>query len=157
MKTNKFYLIIIVALLCCNLVLVFFLLNGPQKGPNNRPMGGPGMHEPKRVIIDKLHFDDAQVMQYEEVIEAHFKSISDYDRQINGLKKTLYIQLKSPKEETNQSIILNQIGEIQEQIEQTHFNHFLEIKNICRPDQMDDFDALSEELVRLFNREKPPR
>jgi Spy/CpxP family protein refolding chaperone len=157
MKTNKFYLIIIVALLCCNLVLVFFLLNGPQKGPNNRPMGGPGMHEPKRVIIDKLHFDDTQIMQYEEVIKSHFEAIRGYDQQINELKKDLYIQLKKSDSVDSQSIIINKIGEIQQKIERKHFDHFLEIKKICRPDQMKDFDSLSEELVQLFDMKKPPR
>jgi len=48
------------------------------------------MHWPKRVIIDKLHFDDAQVMQYEEVIERTSNQISDYDRQLNGLENALY-------------------------------------------------------------------
>ena len=44
--------------------------------------------------------------------------------------------------------------EIQKEIEKTHFQHFLEIKALCRPEQIEDFNLLSEELARIFA--KPP-
>jgi Spy/CpxP family protein refolding chaperone len=161
MNTNRFYLIVIVALLCCNLVLVYFLISGshggPRNGPENRPMHGMNHVEPKRIIIEKLNFDKDQIFQYEELIKVHFRTIQDYDRTINELKKDLYIQLKDSSNIDSRMALINKMGDIQKQIEQTHFDHFLEIKELCKPEQIRKFNSLSEELVKLFNRNNPPK
>lgn len=63
MIKKKFYLMVSIALLCCNLILVFFLLQVPKINRNEGPIRR--QPNPKMVIIEKLHFDDNQVKAYE--------------------------------------------------------------------------------------------
>lgn len=66
----------------------------------------------------------------------------------------MYLQLKSTNSESESTDIFTKMCEIQKEIEKTHFQHFLEIKALCRPEQIEDFNLLSEELARIFA--KPP-
>ena len=152
MIKKKFYLMVSIALLCCNLILVFFLLQGPKINRNEGPMRR--QPNPKMVIIEKLHFDDNQVKAYEQLIDVHQNEIQQHDRAINDLKRQLYLQLKSANQETKSEELIAKMCEIQSEIERAHFQHFFEIRALCRPDQIDDFDSLSEELARILG--KPP-
>ena len=44
------------------------------------------------------------------------------------------------------------LADLQKQVESVHYAHFMDIKKICRPDQLSDFDKLTKELSRLFSR-----
>ena len=110
-----------------------------------------GRQKPKEIIIEKLHFDEAQQKDYAKLIKWHRGEITKLDGNIREAKNELYSQLLQP--ETNlkaKDSLISVINLNQKQIEQTHFKHFEDIKKLCHKNQMDDFNDLTEELGRIF-------
>lgn len=151
MEKQKLTTFSIIALLLLNLgTLGFLLVSGPKQG--HRPLHG--RPEPRAIIIEKLHFDAQQIEAYEQLIGEHRKKIDAIDEKIRDTKNSLYSLLNNNDSASKDSLILA-LGNYQKEIETTHFNHFADIKKLCKPNQISDFEELTEELSRLFS--KPPR
>ncbi|WP_165395961.1 periplasmic heavy metal sensor [Flavobacterium sp. J27] len=130
--------------------MLFHLSNGPKdfRGPRK---------EPKEIIIEKLHFDSKQIAQYEALIATHRNTINTLDSTIKKLKRELYATLIENETPTNKTDSLFQaITEKQMAIEKVHFNHFLDIKKICKEEQLADYENLTAELAKIFSN-KPPK
>lgn len=147
MEKTKLLTIAVIGLLVINLGTLGFLLMNGKEHPG--PRGG--RPQPKEIIINKLHFDAQQQQAYEKLIQWHRGEIDKLDGNIRQAKTELYAQLSQA--ETNvkakDSLILV-INSSQKQIEETHFKHFEDIKKLCHEDQLADFNALTEELSRIF-------
>jgi hypothetical protein len=151
MTKTRLLTIAVIGLLLVNLGILAFLF---FRQPAHPPMGGPGRsgpggEGPKKIIIERLHFDTEQAAQYEKLIVAHRKQISELGDQIRETKNSLYSTLSSTTQ-LNKDSLETRLGEIQKQIESTHYNHFADIKKLCKPDQLKDFNALTKELARFF-------
>ncbi|MGB5071333.1 MAG: hypothetical protein WBO28_10300 [Flavobacteriales bacterium] len=138
--------IAVVVLILLNVALVaFFASHG---GPPPRPVG------PKRIIIERLHFDTSQVNAFELAITAHQNQVQDQETEQKRLRNVLYALLQETDRNGADSIA-SAIGAVQARIELIHLKHFEAIEAICRPEQKADFTALSHELSQLF-RGPPP-
>ena len=152
----------VIGLLLLNIGIIGFLFfSRPNRNPevNHR--------KPKEFISEKLHFDANQIDKYESIIPIYKDKIDSLDAINRKLKSELYSQLKL--QVVNSAIkdsIINLFLANQKQIEEAHFKHFQDIKNICNPSQLEDFNALTQDLVKMFSnqnskphppREKPPR
>ena len=116
----------------------------------------PPMHSPKSIVVDKLHFDKEQVVKYDELIKQHSESISEIDNKIIALKNSLYKNLSNlENKEVTDSLFL-QIASNQTAIERLHYDHFLDIKKLCKPEQLEDYNALTNELAEIFGTKLPP-
>lgn len=146
MNKSTFYQIVIIALLMLNAFLMFKLYSGEPRMNRHSRMEGP-----RNRIIQKLNFDKSQVAEFEKMVKIHQKTIIEKDHEIMRLKKKILESLRTDSI-TDQSYLYNQIGELQAQIEAIHFNHFLEIKKMCRDDQLSDFEELSHRLAEHFSR-----
>ena len=110
------------------------------------------------MIIEKLHFDTNQQIEYGKLIQWHHGEITRLDDNIREAKNELYVQLN--QNETNvkrKDSLIAVINSNQKQIETTHFKHFEDIKKLCRPNQMDAFNKLTEELSQIFSRGQKTR
>lgn len=139
---------IAIGLLISNLILLSFLFHNKDKPPLREG--------PKKIIIERLHFDPKQIADYEKLIGGHRKKINEMDSLIIVTKNQLYAHLNS----NNQLLIdslQNKLGQFQIEIEKVHYNHFLDIKKLCRENQMDDFNALIKDLSHLFGRQHGPQ
>jgi periplasmic protein CpxP/Spy len=147
MEKTKLLTIAVIGLLLINFgALGFLFLNG--KG--HRPLHG-GRPEPKEIIIGKLHFDVNQQKEYTKLIEWHRGEITRLDDNIRQAKNGLYSQLSQAEVNTKaKDSLVAVINANQKQIEETHFKHFEDIKKLCHKGQLDDFNALTEELSRIF-------
>ena len=147
MSKMKLLSIAVIGLLLLNFgTLAFLFLNKPP----HPPMGpGPGGEGPKRIIIERLGFDKEQIAQYEKLIDGHRRTIRELDGEIRETKNNLYSTLSSGSQ-LNKDSLQTRLGEIQKQIETTHYNHFADIKKLCRPEQLKAFDELTKELARFF-------
>lgn len=144
-KTNLL-LILVGALVLLNLGLLTFLFLG--KGPAAHH-GPPHEGGPKNYIIEKLHFNEKQVQQYQELIHWHRSSVDARDHEIRESKKQLYSLLTTNNESAKDSII-TQINKLQREIEEIHYKHFKDIKELCTKEQQPYFEDLSRELSTLF-------
>jgi hypothetical protein len=142
----------VIALVILNFgILLFLFLSKGNEGPRGRKM-------PREIVIEKLHFDENQIIEYDKTILIHQKNIRDLDDSIRATKNELYQLLNSENIDNIQkdSLYLKLAG-FQKQIETTHFNHFLEIKKLCKKEQLSDYKNLTEELSKLFSHPRRPK
>jgi periplasmic protein CpxP/Spy len=153
MSKIKLLSVAVIGLLAINIAVVGFLL---LRKP---PMPPKGMHQaeekkgPKQIIIDKLHFDKDQVVAYEALIVVHRESVKELKDSISDTKNNLYQSLKTETFADKDSLI-NLLSALQTRIETIHYEHFAQIKNLCKPEQMGDFNKLTNELAFYFTTEK---
>lgn len=156
MEKQKLVTFSIIALLVINIgTLGFLLFSGPKKG--HFPPDG-GRPQPREIIIEQLNFDKKQQADYEVLIRQHRKQITATEDKIRDAKNELYLLLNSTSvDTTKKDSLVNVLGQYQKEIELIHFNHFNDIKKLCKPEQLHDFDSLTKELSRLFSKPHPPR
>lgn len=142
MNNNKFLKIAVVLLLILNVSTIsIIVLNG------GKPEG------PKDEIIEKLKFDSEQIEIYELLIVKHRLAIKNNKEQNKETKVKLYNLLKGEDYSLKTSLIAN-LEKLNTEIEHLNFNHFVDIKEICNPEQRDDFNKLTEELGKLFEKSR---
>jgi len=140
MNKSKFLKFIILGLLISNGILAFMLINGRDK-----------MNGPKNIIIEKMHFDKEQIKNYELYIQQHRKAINENEKILNKLRSELYQQLKYQQDTSKVDSIISIIANQQIIAENINYNHFLEIKKLCKPSQKEAFDELTTEIANLFS------
>ncbi|MFY0672598.1 MAG: hypothetical protein JXQ87_04310 [Bacteroidia bacterium] len=150
MSKQRFLSFSVVVLIITNVsVLLFFVINNPSHGHIK-----PTRENPKEIIIEKLAFDKNQIIEYEAAIAIHRFEIEEQEMKIRELKHKLYEGLAgngNKKEE-----LISELANAQRKIEQIHYQHFEEIKAICNDNQKDEFNALSNDLAKIFA-PKPPK
>lgn len=152
MNKTKLLSFAVIALLLLNFgILGFIFLSKDKESPNGRKM-------PREIVIEKLHFDENQIVNYEKNIKIHQNTIRDLDDSIRETKNELYQLLNSDKIDTlKKDSLLLELASYQKQIETTHFNHFLEIKKICKKVQLSNYNELTQELSKIFSNRRKPR
>lgn len=141
----------LIALVVFNVgMIVFFKIIKP------RDCGGSFRNGPRKMIVEKLHFDAKQQQQLEASIESHIKKIKSIEDQIQHSKESLYGQLSLPKVDIKaKDSLITELGDLQKQIETSRFNHFKNIKQICNtPEQEEAFKELTVELSKMFSHKR---
>ncbi|WP_294300242.1 hypothetical protein [uncultured Chryseobacterium sp.] len=139
MNKNRFYIFIIVGLLISNLLLAGFMM-----------MNKPPQHlGPRNLIIERLHFNEKQIRQYDALIGYHRMQISGKEHDLMNLKSQYYSLLRSGNRQKENSLV-DKIGKTNMEMEKINFKHFQDIKRICRPDQVPYFDHLINDFESLF-------
>ncbi len=155
MNKTRLLTLAVLALLAINIGLLAFLFFG--KPPRPPRAGALGRQDgPKQVIIDKLQFDEKQVARYKVLIEQHQASVKPLNEEIKETKSNLYATLADESIAKKDSLI-DRLGGLQMQMENLHYEHFLEINKLCTPKQLADFKVLSGELAKYFASAKPPQ
>lgn len=143
MSKIRLLTILSIGLLICNIVLIAFLVIGKPHHPRN-------IEGPKKMIVEKLSFDENQINAYDELINSHQETINGLDADLKVLKKELYSLLPKDGSDLERNEIIQKISEIQKTIELNHFKHFQDIKALCNEDQIEKFNNLSKELSKIF-------
>mgnify|MGYP000458681302 CR=1 FL=1 len=153
MNKLKIVSFLVIVMLIVNIAIISYIIlnNKAYPADSKRRM-------PREIVIEKLGFNSDQIATYDVTIKRHQNKIKSLDDAIRNTKNELYSHLKdnSTEIDTNDSLVLA-LGNYQKEIEITHFNHFIEIKKICTPDQMDEFNNLTEELSKIFSHPRRPK
>ncbi len=152
MNKTKVLVFAVIVLVALNFgILGFLFLSKNNDGPRGRKM-------PREIVIEKLHFDENQITEYDKTIKLHQETIRSIDDSIRNTRNELYKLLNSETIDSSKrdSLYLKFAG-FQKQIETTHFNHFVEIKKLCKKEQLTDFNNLTEELSKIFNNRRKPK
>jgi periplasmic protein CpxP/Spy len=158
MSKMKWLSIAVIGLLAVNLVMVTTLLMKKPIPLLPPPPHGEGMHrQPKEIIIERLKFDEKQKAVYEEAIAKHRQSIGELEQQIMELKNKLYATLSAESMQPQKDSLEIQLLDVQKQIEDVNYNHFLYIKKICLPQQLPLYNELSTEFAGFFMPPEQPR
>ncbi len=137
---SNFWRTVAIALFIVNACVLGFFMSRPH------PPRGEG---PKKMIAERLHFDASQIAAYDKLIEQHQKDIQAKEKEIKEAKQQLYSLLQGDGFSAKDSLA-NRIGQLQVEVEFIHFNHFNDLKNLCKDEQLDDFNALAGELAQVF-------
>jgi periplasmic protein CpxP/Spy len=149
MNKTKILTALTIVLLLMNLGLIGFIcLRKPPRA---------GGDAPKKAVIQKLQLDDNQIQAYEKLIEAHRSELRKLEQQMHALRADFYATLP---QDTNTSAAIKDslavaIGTLQIGIENIHYKHFQDIKNLCKPAQKALFDAFALEITHIFPKAKP--
>ncbi len=153
MSKVKLLTIAVFGLLILNFSILGFIVLHQPPHPERRSEDRNG---PKNIIIQKLNFDEKQSAEYQKLIDDHQSKLKNLRDEIRETKQLLYQQLN-----TNDSKISDELekklGILQTQIEQTHYQHFSQIKKLCKPNQLKNYQELTKELTKLFNPNQPPK
>ena len=157
MNRTKLLTIAVIGLLLINLgTLGIMIMHRPPHPPHGEMMPPPG-EGPKQLIIDRLHFDDAQQKQYEALIDVHRKKTNELHDASREMHNQLFSLLKTePVDKAKADTLIQQIADNQKEIDNLNFDHFEKIKGICKPEQIEDFNELAGELAELFGPKGPP-
>ena len=147
MNRRSLNIIFISILILSNLVLAGFIL---FRKPPHPP-------KPREIIIRKLNFDKEQAEKYDLLIKAHQESIIVNEKKMLSLKNGLYGSLSKNGHGSNSDSLSLEIGKIQTEMERIHYSHFLEIKKLCKAEQLPAFEALTVELAKMFSRPQMKR
>jgi hypothetical protein len=143
MNRTRLISFIAIGLLITNLLMVgFIFLNKPQHP----------MHDgPKKIIAERLHFDAQQISDYDKLIVTHQRNINAKDSLIRQTKNELYGCISS-NNVTLKDSLENKLGQLQIEIEEINYNHFLDIKKLCKENQLTYYNDLVKDLAQLFAR-----
>ncbi|MFZ1751350.1 MAG: hypothetical protein WAU01_14215 [Saprospiraceae bacterium] len=149
--------IAVIGLLLVNIAIVGFLL---LRKPPHPPQGKPPMANdgPKQVIIERLNLDDDQIAAYTQLITSHQVTMNTLEDSIRVMKNNLY-QTLNDEDSSEKDSIITQLNAIQKKIEVVNYEHFFSLKKLCRSDQLDQYNKLTEELSHFFDmgsKDAPP-
>ena len=157
MNKIKFLMVIVVGLCLINIgLMAFIFFRQPPPPPRPEMHGPPGIHpedRPRHLIIKRLDFDEAQIMRYDTLIEAHRSSVRKLEDSIRTAKNQLYATLNEDGSALKDSLVVK-LGSLQRQMELVHYSHFEDIKKLCRPNQLQRFKELTGDLAAYFRPDK---
>lgn len=156
MNKPKLLTIAVVGLLLLNLGMITMFL---FKGKPPRHEDGKQGEGPKKIIIERLNFDEGQQQQYEVIITEHRSKTRELNKTSRKLHDELYsLLIENVIDKTKADSITQTIAENQKAIDNLNFDHFQKIKAICKDGQIENFNGLVLDLTHLFGpKNGPPR
>ncbi|MBI9072638.1 MAG: periplasmic heavy metal sensor [Melioribacteraceae bacterium] len=153
-KRNRNLIITIIVLVLFNLVTVTLLIIG--KPPH--PMGEENMGEIKdnnrrleHLLKVELSFTNEQAKEYIKLRKEHRDGAISINAELKRLRTQMFDEVLSTNlSPTLSDSLLNLTLEKQAEIEKLTFNHFLDLKNLCDPEQRKKLKLL------MFQIEGPP-
>jgi len=142
MKKVKLLNFITICLFAINIFWIWFFIS--HKPPHGRK------NEPKKLIIEKLNFNETQIKEYEKLIAVHREDIQKQEQQIIVLKNQMYLTLKENPNSSFTDSLIAEIGKVQIEIEHINYKHFQDISKLCTPEQQNSFYKLCNDIAKLF-------
>lgn len=149
--------IAVAGLLILNLFTIGFLVL--KAGAFQRPEP-PGQNRggPARLIMERLGFDEKQREAYTNLVDAHRDQTERLSAQSVALHRSYYeLLLSKEPDTTRENALSQQIARHQQAVARLNFDHFAQIKALCRPDQQANFTRLVGDLSKLFGRQPRPQ
>jgi Spy/CpxP family protein refolding chaperone len=148
---------IIIVLVIVNLgALIVLWIGRPQNGP---PPKGPATEQKhlQRLMHDELGFDAAQIDTYLQLRQAHREQAQQMEMEIRQLKKQMFDEvLQETPEPALSDSLLRLTQEKQAQLEQLTYQHLLDLKKLCTPEQQKELRLLISEVFQRGAKGGPP-
>ena len=148
MKRETFLTVAILLLFAMNLCLVAFFIFDRRMPPHKEK------HETHKIIIETLRYDEQQQRQFDASRNEQHNEMERLNEQFDHVVNNYFSLLMNETVNVSAKDSLEQVMfDIQKRKANSLFNHFQQLKNICRDDQRQAFDELLPELMHLI---KPP-
>ena len=151
MKREKLLIIVVIALFVLNLVSLGFLFSGNFIGAKKN---GPG--KPDKIIIDGLKLDQNQINQFNAIREGHHQKMMSIEKQEEKARVAFFESLKAEPIDTVQAdSFIRFMSTCKLEKDQLTFEHFKELKAICRPDQIPLYNEVIDKVAKILMRGGP--
>ena len=156
-KQKRYLWFAVILLVFMNLTALTLLWMGRPEG--RRPQRGPQnpieeQHRIQQLLKMELGFDKMQTEQYLNMRQEHRKQARQLNDEIRRLKKEMFDKVlqDNPQPMLSDSL-LRLVQEKQANLEQLTFQHFLDLKKLCKPEQQDNLKLLMHDI---FHQNPPP-
>ena len=100
-------------------------------------------------LKNQLDLSDSQFNEYLRLRDGHFSETQAIEQKMKILRQDLISELfKDPPDQEAAAEIINSIGASQASLERLTFNHFLDLKKLCGPEQADTLNKMVHSLFR---------
>jgi periplasmic protein CpxP/Spy len=150
MSKEKFLTVSIIFLLVLNVGIVTFLFF-------SRPSRPP---EIWKMMVREVRFDDQQQHQFFGLRDMHRASMDRLDAEFARILNTYLQLLKENPNPVAEDSLAQQLASIEKQKAEITLAHFRSVKAICRTEQVNDFNRIIPELMRVLlppKKDFPPR
>ncbi|MBI1837949.1 MAG: hypothetical protein HYR91_11865 [Flavobacteriia bacterium] len=150
-KKNKVTQIVFLSLIGLNVVVFLFIFGFSPKKTHEGP-------EYNKYIIEKLHFDKSQIKKYQSLINQHRNKLESLKYQMHFSKIQIYAELeKNEIDSLRINKLINKFNSLQLKEEKINLSHFIDIKTLCKPNQLSDYKIISKEFPFFFHRGPIPK
>ncbi|MDK9700942.1 MAG: hypothetical protein OEM52_12410 [bacterium] len=155
-NSNKLLISSILVLIGLNSVTLtglWFLIYSKPPAP---PMPGNLMPRGDR-MFSEMNFDTEQSKALELLHQNHFMNIDSTEDELHQLRTKMVDELfKTIPNTDSLNGYAMQMGVVQAEFEKNVFRHFLDLKAICRPDQLPKLKTTLTEIIDHMHRRPPP-
>lgn len=144
MSKTKFLTILVVLLLALNVATLYFLMG---KRDGNKRRSNEGNRSYSVYISKKLNFDTSQQQQLKALRDNHKKeldAIRNEDRQVQEAKTQMLKEGVTDSLKLDSILTLSAINK--KKFERAFYTHFMQIRALCRPDQLELFNQTLDEM-----------
>ncbi|MFY7839292.1 MAG: periplasmic heavy metal sensor [Lacibacter sp.] len=145
MNKTKFLTVLVVLLLALNAVTLYFVW-GKKDGEKRRPGNGGGRPY-SEYISKKLHFDTVQQEQLKQLRDSHKQELDSLRKEEKTIQEAKSQLLKDG---VTDSLKLDSVFTLaaanKKKFEMAFHKHFMQIRALCRPDQLLLFNQTLDEM-----------
>ena len=146
MNKTKFLTILVLLLLVLNGVTLFFLM-GKKDGTKTRSGGGGRPYS--EYLTKQLNLDTVQVAQLKDLRDKHKQELGELWKEDKQLQEAKFVLLKEGSTDSLKlDSILTLIVANKKKFELAFHNHFLQIRALCRPEQVELFNTTLDEMKK---------
>ncbi len=149
---KKFYWLwaAIVLLLCLNVATIGWVVRKLETIPSSR-------QNPERFMARRLALTPQQLGQYQQSRSQMRRHTKPHEDSLRTLRSTLFGRIKQPAisdKEINR--LLEQMNRHNSQITRLRFQHWQQVRALCKPDQQARFDQLINRIERGITTPRQP-
>jgi hypothetical protein len=145
---NKWIFFLIIVLLISNVVLAFFLF-ASNNADKKKKRESPAMAVYKEIGLDSIQIDTFKARK-----DSFFKHMKPLWSEIRMLKDSLYKDMSLNANDSTIVSITQQIADKSMEADRKMYQHFVEIRSLCNPDQQVRFDTIIPKFLNNRNRRK---
>lgn len=147
---QKWLLLLVIILLLTNITTlsIFWFVKPKKAGPTDRPRMGTW-------IVNELKLDKDQEAAYWKLRDSLVSQQRPIMDSMRAAKKRFYEQVSNPN--VNDSVLeanSNKTLALQKRLDFLTFQHFQQVRTLCRPEQLPKLDTVVKEII---NRMTSPR
>jgi len=155
MESTKFLKLTIIILLLVNIATLIFMWSNHKRHGGHMPPpphGGAGAFE---FLAEELKLDAAQIKQFDEMRTRHHENVRNVQEKSRDLHHRFF-DLLATSDSSAAVQLADSMAQIQKQIELLTFDHFKQVRAICKPDQQKKFDKVINEALHMMAPKPPP-
>ncbi len=160
MENNRFLKITIIVLLLVNIATLAFMWTGKQHHEGHMPPPPHPSQGPKEAfefLTHELNFDEAQIKQFDALRKEHHENAQMIQEKSHKMHHRFFDLLKNlPADSVLSMQLADSMALYQKQIEILTFNHFKQVRGICKSEQQKKFDEVINQALEMMA-PKPPR